>query len=327
MTELAELDLKIAEALQVDGRASWRKIASVLGENERTVARRGTDLLASGAVSVVALRQHPASVIVRSRTQPGKLASTLSSLTQSSDTSFVYATTGSADVVAEVLTSPEKMGRLVMSELPTTLGIAAVETYPVLKYFRTIRGWRLGRLNDKQVHELSQPHDSDAIRLEPLGKLGHTDEEIVQCLCVDGRLGFEELGARVGVSESTARRKVEWLLETQHLQLRALIEPLLAGLPVEALLWLRVPPADIEKIGTALQQDQRVRYAAVLAGRHQLLVDVPLRTMNELHEFLTDSPWSAHVFDVEVSLVVSAAKRGGHVVSNPSTIPSLTTPD
>jgi DNA-binding Lrp family transcriptional regulator len=44
---LDELDRRIVGALQIDGRASWRRIAEVLGEPERTIARRGS-ALASG---------------------------------------------------------------------------------------------------------------------------------------------------------------------------------------------------------------------------------------------------------------------------------------
>lgn len=53
--QLDALDRRIAAALQIDGRASWRRIASALGEPERKVARRGLRLLESGRVSVTGL--------------------------------------------------------------------------------------------------------------------------------------------------------------------------------------------------------------------------------------------------------------------------------
>jgi DNA-binding Lrp family transcriptional regulator len=58
---LDDLELRIATALQVDPRASWRRIAAVLGEPERTVARRGNDLIESRLVNIVGIRLRPPS--------------------------------------------------------------------------------------------------------------------------------------------------------------------------------------------------------------------------------------------------------------------------
>lgn len=49
---LDELDKRVVGALQVDDRASWRRIADVIGAPERTVARRGARLLSTGSVVV-----------------------------------------------------------------------------------------------------------------------------------------------------------------------------------------------------------------------------------------------------------------------------------
>ena len=46
------LDRRIAAALQLNGRATWREVARVLGTSESTVARRGRQLLDSGLVRV-----------------------------------------------------------------------------------------------------------------------------------------------------------------------------------------------------------------------------------------------------------------------------------
>ncbi|WP_314192926.1 Lrp/AsnC family transcriptional regulator [uncultured Arthrobacter sp.] len=56
MILLDSLERQIVAALQLDPRCPWRKMAAVLGEPERTVARRGAQLLESGAVSIAAVR-------------------------------------------------------------------------------------------------------------------------------------------------------------------------------------------------------------------------------------------------------------------------------
>ena len=67
---LDELDRRIVGALQVDGRASWRRIAEVLDAPFSTVNRRGTALLASGAVRVVALPRYSQTAIIEVTTVP-----------------------------------------------------------------------------------------------------------------------------------------------------------------------------------------------------------------------------------------------------------------
>ncbi|MFP3463138.1 Lrp/AsnC family transcriptional regulator [Arthrobacter globiformis] len=96
MILLDSLERQIVAALQLDPRCPWRKIAAVLGEPERTVARRGAQLLESGAVAVAAVRPHPASMLVEMRCTPGTARAAAQSLAQRPDTTFVYTVTATA---------------------------------------------------------------------------------------------------------------------------------------------------------------------------------------------------------------------------------------
>lgn len=58
------LHRRIVGALQVDGRASWRKIAEVLGEPERTVTRYGTELLESRQVIISGMKHEKQMVVL-----------------------------------------------------------------------------------------------------------------------------------------------------------------------------------------------------------------------------------------------------------------------
>ena len=55
MKEVDDLDLRLAHALQVDGRASFTRIATVLGVSDQTVARRYARLRSSRSLRVVGL--------------------------------------------------------------------------------------------------------------------------------------------------------------------------------------------------------------------------------------------------------------------------------
>ncbi|MFC9256255.1 AsnC family transcriptional regulator [Amycolatopsis thailandensis] len=64
------LDRRVIGAPQVDGRASWRRIAEVLDAPERTVARRGARLLENGIVTVIAVTPYGVPMLVRVKAAP-----------------------------------------------------------------------------------------------------------------------------------------------------------------------------------------------------------------------------------------------------------------
>jgi DNA-binding Lrp family transcriptional regulator len=314
MVLLDSLERAIVAALQLDPRCPWRKIAAVLGEPERTVARRGAQLLESGAVAVAAVRPHPASMLVAMRCTPGTARAAAQALAQRPDSTFVYTTTGNGDCVAEILTNLDRMGDILSDELPTTIGLQHSVSYPVLSYFRTIQGWRPQTLSAEQTAALRSPIAADAGVSASRQDLNRQDTELVEALRADGRISFEALARRVGVSEATARRRCEWLLATNQVQLRVVVEPAALGLPVEALLWIRAAPQQVEHLGKSLAELPVVRYAAALAGDYQIVADVTVPDLPSLYRLITASDWAAHATAVDVSVLLDARKRGGRVM-------------
>src|SRR4051794_41672575 len=72
-TVLDAVDRQIVHAMQVDGRAPFSRVATVLGVSEQTVARRWRRLRADGVVRVLGLTAPEAaepSWFVRVRVQP-----------------------------------------------------------------------------------------------------------------------------------------------------------------------------------------------------------------------------------------------------------------
>ncbi|MDR6639666.1 AsnC family transcriptional regulator [Paenarthrobacter nitroguajacolicus] len=312
------LERQIVAALQLDPRCPWRKMAAVLGEAERTVARRGSQLLESGAVAVVGIRPRPAVVLVEMRCLPGTVRAAANALSQRGDTTFVYTTTGTGDCVAEVLTEPARMGDVLSDELPSTIGLRDSTSYPVLRYFRTIRGWRPEVLPVDKAEALRSNLAQDSGILVRQQQMSRQDNELIDALCADGRMSFEALGRRVGVSEATARRRSEWLLTNNQVHVRAIVEPASFGLAVEALLWIRASPQHVERVGKSLAELPTVRYAAAIAGNYQIMADVTVEDMSSLYRFITDSEWAQEATGVDVSILLDARKRGGRVMRSPS---------
>ncbi|MGC0421787.1 Lrp/AsnC family transcriptional regulator [Embleya sp. AB8] len=308
------LDRRIIAALQIDGRASWRRIATALGEPERTVARRGLRLLETRLVTVTGLIAHGDTVIVRLNCRPGQVREAAIAAAAGSGTVFTYVLAGSVDCVAEVQCPPDRLARLMLEELPALPGVVSQQVTPVLRYFRTVHEWQPGLLTADEVGALARfptPAETAERAAGESSDVERAPEEwrILRALARDGRSTHEELAALAGVSEATARRRVEALTRSGVVSIRASTEPALLGLPVEAMLWIRTRPDDVEEVGRLLLDSPLVRYAAVVMGEYQILVDVVQPSKRALHEFLTTSPWVRRVEAVQSHLVVEALMR------------------
>lgn len=306
-----ELDQRITAALQIDGRAAWRTIAGALGEQERTVARRGAQLLDSGVVRVTGLAKRGDALLVRVRCARGTARMAGRALATRPDTTFSYLLTGPVDCVAELVCPAATLNTLLLDELPATPGVKSCESLPILRYFRTVHEWRPAVLRPDEVAALGPV----PVVTPPPSSVGDsgtpTDRAIIRALREDGRVTHDELARLAGVSPSTARRRVEAMRADGTLLIRAVVNPAQLGLSVHALLWIRTTPTAVETTGAALLESPYVRYAAAISGGFQLVAEVAVPDRAALHAFITRGDWLTHVDSVESALVMQAIKSSG----------------
>ncbi|WP_200302102.1 Lrp/AsnC family transcriptional regulator [Streptomyces adelaidensis] len=315
------LDRRIISALQIDGRAAWHRIAAALGEPERTVVRRGTRLLESGLVRIGAMAMRGRSVVVGVRCAPGRARVTATALARRPDCVFAHVLTGTPDCVAELRCPRERLAGLVLDELAGLPGVTETRTLPVLRHVRTIREWHAGLLTDAEIAALkggADPSDTASPQVtDPLPpadispELSRADRLLLHALAEDGRRTYDELARVAGVSEATARRRLGTLRREGRVRIRAVIEPAVLGLPVEAVLWARTSPAEVDSVTAALTESAHVRYASFVTGERQLLILTAFPDETALHDFVTRSPWLRAVASLDVSLVLTTLKRGG----------------
>jgi DNA-binding Lrp family transcriptional regulator len=310
-----DLDRRIVAALMVDGRASWRRIAGVLEVPERTVTRRGTVLLESGAVGIHALadphrtgRGDP--FVVSFACQPASVWSACAAVARREDTITAYLLSGRHQCLADIWCPEGRQAQLFLHELGATPGVTSLDVAPVLRYIQTLTTWDPGVLEPAQVEALrvgdrisAWPQFSDPVHLD------REDRTILRALVEDGRRTFEELGRLAGVSEQTAARRVEALRSSSLVTLRAVVDPRLLGLPVAALLRLKVPPRRIDDVADQLANSPYVRYAALVMGDHQIIADVRLPSKDALRQLLTGAEWTDGVESLDSSLILEVLKQ------------------
>lgn len=307
-------------ALQINARATFGVVAAALGEQERTVARRAERLLETGAVRLTAFtdelrtgRGQP--VALRIEVDSGATDEVAGRLCQRSDTRAVMAVTGDADIGCELVAADRPtLHRVLSRELPAIPGIRSTSSYMVLRHVKPTSDWRQHLLSKDQCDLVRgcAPRLTDA----PVPELSDTDVTLAGLLRENARMSYTELAERLQVTSTTARRRLDRLLDSGLVSLLASVEPRLVGLPFEADVWVDVRPADTEKVAIRLAARPEVTYCGVLAGGYAVEVLLALAEPADLYAF------SAEVFGREPAVrrceptVVTHTYKRGYLVSD-----------
>ena len=130
-----ELDSRIIEMLQEDGRASNAGIAREVGVSEGTVRRRLKRLVQEEYIRVVALLDpgkmgYVSEALIGVQVDPDKIDQVAGDLAELHEVSWVSVTTGAYDIFAWAsLPSPELLGIFLRNKVGTVLGVRRTETF------------------------------------------------------------------------------------------------------------------------------------------------------------------------------------------------------
>lgn len=288
------LDRNVVAALQLNGRAPWKQVARAIEANESTVARRGQQLIDSRLVGVTGVLDHlrcglGISLMVRLRCRPGTASSVARALADLLVTRFVTVVTGSIDVVAEFVVADHRdITRVLAEELPGRDDIVETESMVVVRKFSAFEEWDTGLLGPR-ASALLRPEGipSGHRQWQETEQLTEQEFAIAATLAADGRATYAQIAAEVGVSESTAARRVESLVRRGCLRFRTLFEAPLIGLDVEFMQWFTVEPSELENVGVRLAAEPSTRYVSATTGRFNLCLHGVLAGYGDLYHYMT----------------------------------------
>jgi DNA-binding Lrp family transcriptional regulator len=307
------LDRQIMAALVRNGRASWRLIAEVLGQQERTVARRGNKLLETGAVRINAFI-NPAAVssraafLIRVQAAPRELRQVCSWLADQEESSWVSALSGSSEAAAEIFIAPDELADLLYHRLAKVDGVQTFTMMPLLEYFRTPSGWMPNVLDKKQYAALHPDEDGRlASSRQGVAPLDETNTALADLLHRNGRATVDELASELSVSKATVSRRLESMLGSGVLFIRAVVDLASLGFPVESLITITCAPA-----GTAGPADYLAGLPAtrwVAASGEQLFAQVAVAALDDLRPLLAQLQRQHGVASVQSSIYAEIFKR------------------
>ncbi|MGW1990867.1 AsnC family transcriptional regulator [Embleya sp. NPDC001921] len=327
-----DLDRRLIHALQLDGRASYSRIAAVLGVPDRTIARRYLRLRSRLIVRVVgnidSRRIGMLDWFVRVRCLPATAAALARTLSQREDTSWIAPLVGGTEITCMVRTPtgedeahPSYEARpSFFDQLGRTSGVRDVRASCVLRPIVGVGGWK-GRMQALDASEqtrlrpaapLEAPEAVDAARGSIVWNDG--DERLARALAEDGRAPLSHLRSATGWSESTVRQRIARLRDAGVLAFEVEVHPGFFGRSVEAIVWLEVAPGELMAVTEALSRHDLVAFAAVTTGRATVVAILECRDTDALYEYLaTDLAEVAGIGRIEISITQRRTKRAGPV--------------
>jgi len=139
-----ELDRGIIEALQLNGRESFRGIASRLGVSEATVRSRYARLVGEGILQVVAVTNplglgfDQALVGLKTSGPPGAVADALA---RWPEVDYVVVTAGQFDLVVEIVASDRHELLELTNRMRRLDGVVSTETFLYLEMWKQLYDW------------------------------------------------------------------------------------------------------------------------------------------------------------------------------------------
>lgn len=292
---LDELDRRLLQALQLDGRAPFSRIAAVLGVSDQTIARRYKRLRRTAGVRVLGMtdgsRLGRTVWLVRLHCTPDGTDRLAGALARHPETSYVALISGGTEVVCAM--RPRGGGgttqdELLLDRLRRTPRVIGVSAHCRLHSFYGGPVSGLNKISTLTPEEETALRPPDAAPPDSPVTLKAADEAMLALLQRDGRTTTMDLQAATGLSEDAVRRRLAYLRGTGVLYFGVQYTPDLLGQHAAAMLWLSVAPAELSVIGTALGHHAEVNFAAAVTGQANLFASVHCRDTRHLYTYLSE---------------------------------------
>lgn len=167
---------------------------------------------------------------------------------------------------------------------------------------RTIAGMML-RLSDR-LWPIGVIFVNDVVVLDRL------DKEILSCIQRDGRMPFTAIAEKLKVAEGTVRKRVARLVEEGVARITGVVDPFRLGMNFVAMVGISVEGDSPERVVSELVKLPEVRYVAICTGAYDIMMEVVLKSNNELYEFLTHKLRKVPgIAGSETSLVLKVCKE------------------
>lgn len=136
-------------------------------------------------------------------------------------------------------------------------------------------------------------------------ELDEIDIAITRLLAKNARMSNSEIGKRVGISNSTVRRRIDKMLNERCIRLLTVITPESLGLDLWIHFQLNVMPAEAENVCQSLTEMPATGMISLNTGRFNVSGEAMFTTKYELYEFLMNTvPSLPGVREIDSSIIL-----------------------
>lgn len=134
------------------------------------------------------------------------------------------------------------------------------------------------------------------------------DAELIRALQEDGRASILSLAERVGQSRAVVAARLRTLLSDRTVRVVAAVDPVFLGQHVLAHVSIRTDGA-VEVVAEHLRDMSETVLVSAVGGAHDIVTEVRVGSMSELHELLARIRGSAGVLDIN-TIIYSTVIKG-----------------
>lgn len=137
------------------------------------------------------------------------------------------------------------------------------------------------------------------------------NKQIISLLQEDGRLAYDEMAARLGVSAGTVRNRVTRMREAGLLQIVAVVDPVAVDYETDAMLGIKTAPGIApQQVADRLADYPAVVYIVWVSGQFDLLIEVVCDEGVDFADFLNRVIYAhADIAHVEVMTRIGMFKN------------------
>ena len=112
------------------------------------------------------------------------------------------------------------------------------------------------------------------------------DNKLISELARDARQNSLELSGRLGVSETTIRRRIQHLQDNGTITFTVVPNPVKLGYNISAIIALEADLAQLDEISESLSACPNVRYVSLCTGNHDIFIGAWFHNSEELTQFV-----------------------------------------
>ena len=141
-------------------------------------------------------------------------------------------------------------------------------------------------------------------------KINKTDYKLIMALQKDGNTSYSDLAETLGITAKTVAKRVDRLLSSDIISIRAQPNPYKLGLSASALIALKTDPSKNEQICRHLAENFYVNLVQTVFGRLDILAIVYFPSWEMLHNFINSELYTLDgVMQVELYFIKEFYKR------------------